>query len=274
MGKKVQLVIWSLIAIVAILLIGVVGYNLVLNQTEEVIHPEVTFEIENYGNVKIELYPEYAPNTVTNFIKLVEKGYYNNKVVYGKDDICIYVGRDQEGNAINPTVGLIDDSIEAGTESDYDYTIPGEFVANGYQKNTLRHEKGVISLIRNDYTQYVQTLTEESYNSGNAQLGIMMSDNSSKLNGVYAAFGRVTEGMEILEKIYTEAEIKAPETAEDGSTNTSEGDIQAFSAYPVIKSATVDTHGIDYGMPKTEKAFDYSSYLYNLMSSYYSDTNQ
>lgn len=270
MGKKVQAIIWILIAIVAILLIGVVGYNLVLNKTEAVVHPEVSFEIENYGTVKMELYPEYAPNTVANFIKLVEKGYYNNKVVYGKDDICMYVGRDQEGNAINPTAGLIDDSIEAGSDSDYDYTIPGEFVAAGYEKNTLRHEKGVISLIRNDYTQYVQTLTEESYNSGNAQLGIMMSDNSSKLNGVYSAFGKVTEGMDVLERIYNEAEIKAPETAEDGST-TSESDIQSFSSYPVIKSATVDTHGIDYGMPKIEEAFDYSAYLYNMMSSYYSE---
>lgn len=274
MGKKVQLVIWVIIAIVAILLIGVVGYNLVLNKTEQVIHPEVTFEIENYGNVKIELYPEYAPNTVTNFIKLVEKGYYNNKVVYGKDDICMYVGRDQEGNAINPTAGLIDDSIEAGTDADYDYTIHGEFVANGYEKNILRHEKGIISLIRNDYTQYVQTLTQESYNSGNAQLGIMMSDKASTLNGVYTAFGRVTEGIEILEKIYNEVEIKAPETSEDGSTTSEESDIKAFNSYPIIKSATVDTHGIDYGMPKIEKAFDYSAYLYNLMSSYNSSTNQ
>lgn len=274
MSKKVQFVIWAIILIAVVGLLGGLVYSVVKMNTEGNVHPEVTFEIKDYGNVKMELYPEYAPNTVTNFIKLVEKGYYNNKVVYGKDDICMYVGRDQEGNAINPTLGLIDDSIEAGTDADYEYTISGEFVANGYQKNTLRHEKGVISLIRNDYTQYVQTLTEESYNSGNAQLGIMMSDNSSTLNGVYTAFGRVTEGMEVLEKIYNEVAIKEPETAEDGSTTTSESDIQAFSAYPVIKSATVDTHGIDYGMPKTEKAFDYSSYLYNLMSSYYSDTNQ
>lgn len=269
MSKKVQFVIWIIIAVIAVVLLGVVGYGIVMNGTGNVTHPEVTFEIENYGTVKMELYPEYAPNTVTNFIKLVEKGYYNNKIIYGKDDICMYVGRDTEGNVINPTAGLIDDSIEAGSENDYDYTIPGEFVANGYEQNTLRHEKGVISLIRNDYTQYVSSLAKESYNSGNAQIGIMMSDSASTLNGVYAGFGKITEGMEILEKIYNEVQVKVPEASEDGTQAAEEADIQAFDGTLVIKSATVNTNGIDFGMPTIEKAFDYSAYLYNMMSSYY-----
>ena len=129
----------------------------------------------------------------------------------------MYAGRDTEGNAINPKISLIDDSIEAGTDADYEYTIPGEFVVNGYEQNTLRHEKGVISLIRNDYTQYVASLSKESYNSGNAQIGIMMSDSATTLNGVYAAFGKITEGMDVLEKIYNEVEIKHPEATEDGN---------------------------------------------------------
>ena len=268
MSKKVQVTIWIIIAIIAVLLLGVVSYGIVMNGISKPIHPEVTFEIENYGVVKVELYPEYAPNTVTNFIKLVEKGYYNNKILYGKDEVCMYAGRDTEGNAINPKISLIDDSIEAGTDADYEYTIPGEFVVNGYEQNTLRHEKGVISLIRNDYTQYVASLSKESYNSGNAQIGIMMSDSATTLNGVYAAFGKITEGMDVLEKIYNEVEIKHPEATEDGN-QPAETDIQAFANAPVKKSATVNTNGIDYGMPITEKAFDYSAYLYNMMSSYY-----
>lgn len=272
MSKKVQLVIWIIIVIAVIGLLGCFGYNIVKMNTEGNVHPEVTFEIQDYGKVKIELYPEYAPNTVANFIKLVEKGYYNNKVVYGKDEICLYVGRNSEGDVENPKTSLIFDEVEAGSEYDYDYTIEGEFAANGFKQNTLMHEKGVITLIRNDYTQYVQTLSEESYNSGNAQLGIMMGENASNLNGSYAAFGKITEGMDVLENIYNNVEMKKAETAEnaDGSGDhvTEEVDINSFASYPVITSTSVDTHGINYNNPQVEEAFDYSSYLYNLMTSY------
>lgn len=268
MGKKLKIVLWSIIVIGIITLIGLNVYSLVMAKTQEVVHPEVSFEVENYGTIKMELYPEYAPNTVTNFIKLVEKGYYNEKVIYGKDEVCLYVGRNQEGEAVNPKISLISDNVEVGSENDYDYTIPGEFVANDFKQNTLRHEKGVISLIRNDYTQYVPTLSKESYNSGNAQIGIMMGDASSNLNGVYAAFGKITEGMEILEKIYNESEIAPKEKNEDG-TEAKESAIDRFNNYPKIKNVTVDTHGISYGLPVTEKAFDYEAYMYELMNSYY-----
>ena len=268
MSKKLRFILWLIIVIAIVLLIGTSIYNIVMAKTEKVSHPEVTFELENYGNIKMELYPEYAPNTVANFIKLVEKGYYNDKVIYGKDEVCLYVGRNQDGEAVNPKISLISDNIEADSEDDYEYTIPGEFVANDFKQNTLIHEKGVVSLIRNDYTQYVPTLTEESYNSGNAQIGIMMGDGASNLNGVYAAFGRITEGLDILEKIYNETEIAPKENTEEG-VDTTESAIDRFNTYPKIKSATVDTHGIDYGNPVTEKAFDYSAYMYDLMSSYY-----
>ena len=95
MGKKLRFILWLIIVIAIVLLIGTSIYNIVMAKTEKVSHPEVTFELENYGNIKIELYPEYAPNTVANFIKLVEKGYYNDKVIYGKDEVCLYVGRNQ-----------------------------------------------------------------------------------------------------------------------------------------------------------------------------------
>ena len=95
-----------------------------------------------------------------------------------------------------------------------------------------------------------------------------MGDGASNLNGVYAAFGRITEGLDILEKIYNETEIAPKENTEEG-VDTTESAIDRFNTYPKIKSATVDTHGIDYGNPVTEKAFDYSAYMYDLMSSYY-----
>lgn len=271
MNKKLQFVLWIIIAVVVLAGIGVYGYRFFQAKTETPVYPEATFEIENYGTVKIELYPEYAPNTVTNFIKLIEKGYYNGKVIYGKDDICMYVGRDTEGNAVNPKLSLISDDVEENSENDYDYTIKGEFIANGFGTNTLRHEKGVVSLIRNDYTQYVQTLRAESYDSGNAQIGIMMNDNSSNLNGLYAAFGKVTEGLDVLENIYNTSEIAPKEETEEAQAEESSSSIQEFKTYPVIKSATVDTHGIKFSNPIVEKAFDYSAYMYDLINNYYSE---
>ncbi len=271
MNKKIQIILWAIIAAIVCILIGGYIYVTVDRLTTGNMHPEVIFEIQDYGKVKMELYPEYAPNTVSNFIRLIEKGYYNNKVVYGKDEICLYVGRNSEGEIDNPKTSLIFDNVEENSEYDYEYTIPGEFIANGYDQNTLKHEKGVISLIRNDYTQYVGTLTKESYNSGNAQLGIMMGGDASNLNGSYASFAKVTEGMDVLENIYNNREVAPAEvtTNENGEETTQETGIDAFANYPVITSATVDTKGINYGDPNVEEAFDYQSYMYNLMSSYY-----
>lgn len=290
MGKIIKACLWTIIAVGAVCLVGLLIYHFVLASQNGVTHPEVSFEIKDYGTVKIELYPEYAPNTVANIIKLVENGYYNDKVVYGKDDICLYLGRNSEGEAVNPKISLINKDIEAESENDFEYTISGEFIANDFKQNTLKHEKGVITLLRNDYTQYIQSLSEQSYNSGNAQLAIMMDD-ASNLNGIYAAFGKVIEGMDILEKMYNELEIAEPEAeeaeagtgteetvlseeaAEEETTDSTEesAGIEAFKEYPVITSATVDTKGVDFGMPKTDEAFDYEEYMNNLMQQYYSN---
>ncbi len=267
--KKLQFFLWIVIAIAILVLIGGCVYSFVRAKTQEILHPEVTFEIENYGTVKMELYPEYAPNTVANIIKLVEKGYYNNKVVYGKDDMCLYVGRDAEGEYVNPTKSVIFDDVESGSEEDYEYSIKGEFVANDFRQNTLRHERGVITLIRSNFGT---GFTEESYNSGNSQIGVMIDGKVENLNGVYAAFGRVTEGLEILEKIFNESEIAVDteQNPEETSVTTEEAEstIQKFANKPVITSAKVDTHGIDYGMPEVQEVFDYNQYMLNLIQSY------
>lgn len=271
MSKKVQIIVWAIIAAIVCILAGGYIYFTADRLMSGNTHPEVTFEVQDYGTIKMELYPEYAPNTVANFIKLVEKGYYNNKVVYGKDDICLYVGRNSEGEIDNPKTSLVLDKVEENSDYDYEYTIPGEFIANGYKENTLKHEKGVVTLIRNDYTQYVGTLTEESYNSGNSQLGIMMGDEASNLNGLYASFAKITEGMDVVENIYNNREVVAVETEtdENGEEVAQESAIDAFANYPVITSASVDTKGVNYGEPKVEEAFDYQAYMYDLMSSYY-----
>ena len=253
--------------IVTVLLIGLIGYivrNDVKAATEEVQNPVATFEVKDYGTVKMELYPEYAPNTVSNIIALIESGYYNDKIIYGKDDVCLYMARSAEDDGKGPTMSLIDSSIEADSEDDYEYEINGEFVVNKFEQNTLRHEKGIVSLNRSDYSSY--GLTEEGYNSGSSQFSVMMGE-SSALNGMYCAFGRVTEGLDILEKIYNEAQVVATEGNESESNST----IKEFETKPVITSATVEKYGVDYGKPEVHEKFDVQSYLNNLYSQYYSN---
>lgn len=264
MKKGLKVVLWVIVALLMVAILGFAIFNLYKAKTEDVVHPVATFEIKDYGTVKMELYPEYAPNTVANFIKLIESGYYNNKVIYGKDDVCLYVGRNEEGEAEAPKASLIDSSIEADSDSDYDYSINGEFVANGFNKNTLAFEKGIISLIRDDYTRYFQDLSDESYNSGNAQIGIMLGDNLRTLNGIYAGFGKITEGLDIVEKIYNEAEVQVSEDEEKSSST-----MEIFANYPVITSASVDTFGNDYGIPEIHEQFNYNQYLNEKLSSYY-----
>ena len=260
MKEKLKLFVLIIITCVLFLGVGLAVYTIIKSQNDEINHPIATFEIQDYGTIKMELYPEYAPNTVTNFIALINAGYYNNKVISGKDDMCLYMARvADEEEKITPKISLIDSSIEADSDNDYEYGINGEFIANGFEKNTLRHEKGSISLNRSDYAMY--GLYEEGYNSGNAQFSVMMNDESN-LNGLYCVFGKITEGIEVLENIYENAETVADEE--------SNGGIKYFSNKPVVTSATVETNGVDYGMPETHETFDIQEYVNQLYSSYYS----
>ena len=95
----------------------------------------------------------------------------------------------------------------------------------------------------------------------------MIGDDSSNLNGVYAAFGRVIEGLDILETIYDKNEIAEPEKNEDGTVQ--ESPIEKFKFTPIIKSATVDTFGVEFGVPVYQEAFDYESYMYDLINTQY-----
>lgn len=270
MKNTIKLVVSIIVLIAVILLLGLVGYGIFWRLTDSTIHPEVTIEIENYGTVKMELYPEYAPNTVANFIRLAEKGYYDGKVMYGKDDICMYLGRNSGGEKDPTKTSLIFDDIEEGSEKDFEYTIPGEFVANGFNQNTLRQDKGTVTLLRDDYTQYVGSLYQESYDSGNSQISIMMTDNANNLNGAYAAFGKITEGLDVLEKIYNESAVKPDEVDEETGEVIENTGIKEFEPYPVITSVKVDTHGENFGLPQVLEAFDYNAYMSEMLSSYYS----
>ena len=274
--NRKYLIVPLLIVLVAVLaLVGCfyIVYAFTLHNLQEVKNPKVTFDVEEYGKVTIELYPEYAPNTVVNFIKLAQKGYYNGKVVYGKDSISEYWGRTEEGTVDAPKLSTIDESVDPDSDDNYEYEIKGEFFANKFNKNTLPHGKGIVSMVRANYTSQISSLVDESYNSANSQFTIILSDDVKELNGMYAAFGKVVEGMDVVEKMYDLA-IQTDENNETDNllaSDSSSSTIQKFAEFPIINSTTVETYGVDYGMPEVEKAFDYSSYLYQLMSRYYSE---
>lgn len=168
-------------------------------------NPIVTFEMENEDIIKAELYPEIAPNTVNNFISLINKGYYDGLIFHRVIKGFMIQGGDPEGTGMGGP----------------GYGIKGEFASNGF-KNDLAHEAGVLSMARSMMP-----------NSAGSQFFIMHKD-SPHLDGDYAAFGKVTEGMDVVDKI---AESK---------TDRSDRPIEEQK----IKKVTVDTFGEEYPEPE------------------------
>lgn len=252
--------ICTVVAIIIVLsLVAYVLNTIILKKNFIKENPIATIEIENYGKVVVELYPEYAPNTVANFIALANNGFYNGKTFHRTIPEFMIQGGDPNGDGTG-NAKLSD----LGQTSDEEYSIKGEFVINDFTNNTLKHKKGVISMARSDYSaQGSTTMTKKGYDSASCQFFIMSTDNDS-LDGKYAAFGQVIEGMDIVEEI-SNVEV---ETREQTTANEGEAQLTADKPInpPVITSITVDTKGADFGMPKTEKPFDYYSYM---MQQYY-----
>ena len=221
----------KIILIIAILLIAYLIYGYYQKSTFELKNPIATMEIEDYGIVKIELYPEMAPNTVRNFIELINSGYYNGLTFHRVEDSLIQ-GGDKEGTGAGKT----------------DYTIPGEFELNGFKENTLKFTRGTLGLARADYTMYYYYTGDSSYlkmgyNSGCSQFFIMAKDEEN-FDGNYCAFGKVIEGLDIIDEI-----TKIEKTVEvDEETGESEETTTPVNP-PIIKSITVDTFGINYKAP-------------------------
>lgn len=248
--KKTSKIIMIIAILILIALIGYVGYGIYQKTTYTSQNPIATMEVEGFGTMKIELYPDMAPNTVKNFITLSNRGFYDGLTFHRIISDFMIQGGDKEGTGKgSPTLSDLKDG-----GSDENYAIKGEFSINGYTKNTLRHEKGVISMARSDYSQ--MGLYEEGYNSAGSQFFIMTETNSN-LNGQYAAFGKVIEGLDVLDKI-KEVEVKKESTdGEDSKDSEASTPVNP----PVIKSIRVDTFGVEYGEPETVKPFDYSNWL-------------
>ena len=249
--KNVGKIIWIVAMIAIIVLIGVVGFGYYKKVTFKSQNPVATMEVENFGTIKMELYPDQAPEAVANFITLANRGFYDGTTFHRiVKDFMIQTG--SKGG--DGTTGAKLSDLKDGGESK-DYSIKGEFLSNGVT-NTIKFEEGTVAMARADYTQYSSSLKEESYNSGCSQFFIMTKENTN-LNGYYAAFGKVIEGLDVVHQIEN-VEVKAAE----GQENKENAEVSTPVNPPKVTSIKVETYGVDYGMPDTLTPFDYTSWLY------------
>ena len=254
--KKASNIITIIALILIVALLVTVSYGYYKKVTMEVKNPIVTMEIQDYGTIKIELYPELAPENVSNFIALAQNGFYDGLKFHRVVEGFMIQGGDPNGDGTG-SPKLSDLGIEVSEEEDREYCVKGEFLANEYNKNTLKHKEGVISMARGDYTSYSQSLTTESYNSAGSQFFINTANNSS-LDGNYATFGKVIEGLDVVHAIEN-VEVKAASESTDSNSNT---DVSTPVNDVIISSVTVETYGIDYGKPKTLDVWDYYDWVY------------
>ena len=161
-------------------------------------NPIVTIEMEDGGVMKAELYPDVAPNTVNNFISLIQKGYYDGLIFHRVIPGFMIQGGCPDGTGMGGP----------------GYSIKGEFTGNGFQNN-LVHDRGVLSMAR--------TMAPDSAGS---QFFVMV-EKAPHLDGQYAAFGKVIEGMEVADAI-----------------------VSAKRQPQRMKKVTVDTFGVDYPEPE------------------------
>ena len=261
--KKASNIITIIALILIVALIGGVSYGYYKKATMEVKNPIVTMEVQDFGTIKLELYPEMAPQTVSNFVALAQHGFYDGLKFHRIVEGFMIQGGDSNGDGTGAPK-LSDLGIDVKDGEDRDYCIKGEFLSNGYNKNTLKHKEGVISMARADYTQkYSQSLTTESYNSAGSQFFIMTADNSS-LDGNYAPFGKVIEGMDIVHNI-EKVEVKEADSSSSSEDSSSESESKEKST-PVndviISKVSVETYGVDYGKPDTLETWNYYDWVY------------
>ena len=282
MNNKGSAKICYIIAIILLVVIlGVLVFGYVRKQTSSNLNPIVTMEVENFGTIKIELYPDLAPETVKNFITLAKAGFYDGLTFHRVVKDFMIQGGDKAGDGTgSPTFAdLYNDEDENktykftnGTEAKGSdtYTIPGEFIANGYTKNTLNLTEGTIAMARGDYTVYSPTLSTESYNSAGSQFFIMTTNDHTSLSGYYAGFGKVIEGMDIVHNIENvecksansdENETEGDDTQTEDTEDTSTGEISTPVETVKITSVTVETFGVEYEKPETLEPWNYNKWL-------------
>lgn len=155
--------------------------NIVTLDKYDTENPIVAMNVSGYGSIVMELYPNYAPNTVSNFISLVKNGFYDNNTIHRLSKGFVIQGGDPTGTGFGGC----------------GYTIKGEFSKNGI-KNDLKHEKGIVSMARS-----------QEYDSAGSQFFIVLG-NASHLDSEYAAFGKVIDGWENVENIANNEQVSDP----------------------------------------------------------------
>ena len=165
-------------------------------------NPIVTIEMEDGGVIKAELYPELAPNTVNNFLSLVQSGFYDGLIFHRVIPGFMIQGGDPQGTGMGGP----------------GYRIKGEFKHNGFSKNNLKHTRGVLSMAR---SMMPDTAGSQFF---------IMHDKAPHLDGEYAAFGMVIEGIEAVDHIAALQTDYADRPLE----------------YPVMERVTVETFGTEY----------------------------
>lgn len=174
-------------------------------------NPVVAMNIGGYGKIIIELYPDIAPETVNNFIYLVKTGFYDNNTFHRLVNNFVLQGGDPAGQGYGGP----------------NYSIKGEFTANGFE-NDLKHTEGILSMARS-----------QSYDSAGSQFFIVLANSNNvsySLDGKYAAFGKVVEGMDIIKKIASSEKV----------ANAASGKLVNNLT---IEKAVVDTKGVEYPEP-------------------------
>ncbi|MBC5625119.1 peptidylprolyl isomerase [Clostridium sp. NSJ-49] len=223
--KKIKKIMISALAIVmSVAMVGCGNSNVKTennnssdNSTTQVERPEnlpiATIKVKDFGTIEAELYPDKAPNTVNNFIELANSGFYDGLTFHRVVEGFMNQGGDPKGD---------------GTGGP-GYSIKGEFSGNGYKANDLKHTTGVLSMAR-----------AQNPDSAGSQFFIMAADAPS-LDGQYAAFGKVINGLDVVEAI-NKAEVEKNKATGEKSTpvNTI-----------VIEEIRVDTKGVEY--PEAEK---------------------
>ena len=168
-------------------------------------NPVVTIEMMNGDIIKAELYPEVAPNTVNNFLSLVNKGFYNGLIFHRVIKGFMIQGGCPDGNGMGGP----------------GYDIRGEFSGNGFAQNDLKHTTGVLSMARAMHPD-----------SAGSQFFIMV-EKAPHLDGEYAAFGKVIEGMDVADTIVNADRDRMDKPKQEQR----------------MKSVTVETFGVDYPAP-------------------------
>ena len=229
----------KIILVVVILLVAAVIVRVCYGIKEGKKNPIVTMQVayhdadgnEKTGTIKMELYPDVAPESVANFIALANNGFYDGLTFHRIEKDFVVQGGDKEGTG-------------SGSAS-VTYSIKGEFSANDVN-NTLKFGKGVLGMARSDYSSY--GLTTEGYNSASSQFFIVTTDDKAALNNLnqyYASFGKIIEGYEFVEEI---ASVYSKTEESNSEENKTEEDSESKDV-PKMNSVRVETFGANYGLP-------------------------